>query len=94
MNYWGNMGVKPLRSARTIRPSAPINLARGGAEAPAADTEPLISLTLFHRFAVRLSKKGAVLHDLAELGGPVLHPGEVDRCPRLLSPSAPAIARA
>ena len=51
---------------------AAIHLARGGAEAPAAHTEPGIGLALLHRLAVRLSIKGTVLHDLAELGGPEL----------------------
>ena len=48
---------------------AAIHLARGGAKAPAAHTEPGIGLALLDRLAVRLSIEGAVLHDLAELGG-------------------------
>src|SRR5580693_5244141 len=39
---------------------AAIHLPRGGAEAPAARTEPGIGLALLHRLAVRLSIKGAV----------------------------------
>jgi hypothetical protein len=42
------------------------------AEAPAAHTELGIGLALLHRLAVPLSIEGAVLHDLAELGGPEL----------------------
>jgi hypothetical protein len=71
---WRNTGRSPPERQKTspVDHIAAIHLARGGAEAPAAHTEPGIGLALLHRLAVRLSIEGAILDDLAELGGPEL----------------------
>src|SRR5438874_1779121 len=72
-----NSGRGVIRGVTSVRDKelppvddvAALDLSRRGAEAPAADGERRVGLALLDGLAVRLSVKGAILDDLAVLGG-------------------------